>query len=344
MNNLKSLSSSLQGHLLAFLTIIIWGTTFVSTKILLRTFDPIQILLIRFVLGYAALWIISPHRLGPVGLKAQLLMAAAGLCGITLYYLLENIALQYTSAANIGLIISTAPFFTVCLCRIIYHEKGLSPSFLCGLFLALCGIALISFGKNGTSLHPFGDALGLLAAFVWALYTVLMKKIGTFGLPTIALTRRTFAWGLLFMIPFLLKSGSAIPFDQMLQPVIVLNLLYLGLGASALCFVTWNQALNILGAASASLYIDLVPVVTALSSMLVLHEPLSIQACSGIALTIMGLLISDPLLLQKIRSHVPGKSISSQSEIARNHSKPCGHPTQNEKSSHERSPQYVKAE
>ena len=101
-----------RGHLAAFLTILIWGTTFVSTKVLLRDFQPVEILFSRFLLGLIALFIVCPRRLKGTTLKQELTFAGAGLFGITLYYLFENIALTYTSASNVGVITTTAPFFT----------------------------------------------------------------------------------------------------------------------------------------------------------------------------------------------------------------------------------------
>lgn len=99
-----------QGHLCAFLTIFIWGTTFISTKILLADMTPLQILFTRFVIGYLTLWIMYPHRCTLEDKKQERWFAGAGLCGITLYYLLENIALLYTQTTNVGVIISIAPF------------------------------------------------------------------------------------------------------------------------------------------------------------------------------------------------------------------------------------------
>ena len=90
------------GHLCALLTIIIWGTTFISTKVLLVDFQPVEILFFRFVMGLLALLIIYPHRLTGMTRNQEFTFVAAGLCGICLYYLLENIALTYTMASNVG--------------------------------------------------------------------------------------------------------------------------------------------------------------------------------------------------------------------------------------------------
>ena len=88
-----------RGHLAALLTVLIWGTTFIATKVLLESFQPVEILFFRFLLGYAALWIVFPHPLRRTTAQQEWIFAGAGLCGICLYYLLENIALTYTMAS-----------------------------------------------------------------------------------------------------------------------------------------------------------------------------------------------------------------------------------------------------
>lgn len=111
------------GHIAALVTIVIWGTTFISTRILLTDFTPIEILFFRFLLGLIALIIVYPKRLKLSDRKQELIFAAAGLCGICLYYLLENIALTYTMASNVGVIISIAPFFTAVLSHIFMRSE-----------------------------------------------------------------------------------------------------------------------------------------------------------------------------------------------------------------------------
>lgn len=96
------LNRTAAGHLAAFVTILIWGTTFISTKVLLRTFSPVEILFIRFVMGYLALWLVCPRSLRLSSARQEALYAAAGFCGVAMYYLLENIALTYTLASNPG--------------------------------------------------------------------------------------------------------------------------------------------------------------------------------------------------------------------------------------------------
>lgn len=280
-------------HLAAFLTILIWGTTFISTKVLLRDFTPIEILFLRFVLGYAAL-LLMRGRIPFHRFREERLFIGAGLCGVTLYFLLENIALQHTFASNVGVIVSVAPFFTALLSCWFLKGEMLRPRFFAGFVIALAGVILIAFnGKFALNLNPAGDVLAVLAALVWAAYSVLMKKIGSLGEPTILCTRRVFFYGILFMVPALFLLDFSPEWNKFGKPVNWLNLVYLGLGASALCFASWNWTVKILGAVRTSVYIYLVPVVTVTFSVIILRERITPVAVAGIVLTLIGLFISE---------------------------------------------------
>lgn len=286
--------TEITGHFLAFVTIFIWGTTFISTKLLLKTISPIEILFLRFTLGLLLLLAVYPHRLRVREKKHELYFAAAGLCGITLYYLLENIALTYTLTSNVGVIISIAPFFTAIFAHLFLDGEKLRLQFFIGFGIAVIGIFLISFnGNSSLEINPLGDILAVLAAVVWAAYSVLTRKICRFQYNTIQVTRRTFFYGLIFMIPALFIFGFEPNLQKLLQPTNVFNLLFLGLGASALCFVTWNSAVKLLGAVKTSVYIYMVPVITVVTSVLVLKETITGMLGIGVLLTLAGLLISE---------------------------------------------------
>lgn len=282
-------NNALQGHLAAFLTIFIWGTTFISTKVLLKSFGPIEILFIRFLIGYLALWIGCPRRKRKGERKEELYFAVAGLCGVTLYFLLENIALTYTYASNVGVIISIAPFFTAIFSFLLKKEERPGKRFFLGFLMAMAGIFLIS-GFGG--LNPFGDLLAVGAAILWAAYSLLTRKISDFGYPVVQATRRTFFYGLVFMIPALFLMDFHVDPRLFWEPANAGNLLFLGLGASALCFVTWNFAVRVLGSIKTSVYIYMVPVVTTVTSALILDEKITAVSAVGILLTLGGLFLS----------------------------------------------------
>lgn len=288
------MKNTTSGHLAALFTIIIWGTTFISTKILLTGFQPLEILFFRFVMGFCALLAICPKMLRLADKKQELTFAAAGLTGICLYYLLENIALTFTQASNVGVITSTAPFFTAILAHFcLRSEERLHKQFIFGFIIVMLGISCISFNGAELSLNPLGDLLAVSAAIVWAFYSLLTKRIGSFGYPVILATRRTFFYGIIFMLPALAFLDFEWKLARFADATYLFNIVFLGLGASALCFVTWNYAVKELGAVKASIYIYMVPVITVITSVIVLGERLTLLAGIGTLLTMLGLFLSE---------------------------------------------------
>ncbi len=286
--------SKIIGHLAAVFTIIIWGTTFISTKILLEGFLPVEILFFRFVMGYTTLLLLYPKKLKVTDRKHELVFVFAGLCGICLYYLLENIALTFTFASNVGVIMSTAPFFTAILSHLFFiSEEKLRLRFFIGFVCAMVGIIFISYNGMKFTLDPLGDFLALSAALVWACYSLLVRKISKMGYPVFLSTRRTFFYGIIFMIPAAWVSDFRLDLFRFTHSIYLFNMIFLGLGASAFCFVTWNFAVRELGTVKTSVYIYLVPVITVFTSALVLNERLTALMGIGAALTLAGLILSE---------------------------------------------------
>ena len=295
--------NEISGHLFALTAILVWGTTFTSTKILLKSFAPVEILFFRFIIGFTVLFILSPHKISVKNMRQELIFAAAGFCGITMYFLMENIALLHTTASNAGVIVSVSPFLTGILSFYFSDDEKPDVSFFIGFVIALTGIGLISFnGMMNLNLNPIGDFLALLAAFFWSLYSILMKKVSKFGYSNLESTKRVFFYGLFFMIPAILISDFKWEFIRFADPVNLFNILFLGAGASALCFAAWNTAVNILGAVKTSVYIYIVPIVTVLSAAAVLGEKLTAISVCGVIITFAGLLISENKInFKKIR-------------------------------------------
>lgn len=286
--------NSIRGHLAALITIFIWATTYISTKILLEAFQAIEILVFRFIMGYFVLLLVCPKKLKTKNAKQEITFVAAGFCGICLYYLLENIALTYTMASNVGVIISIAPFFTAVLAHFLIKREGkITKYFVIGFVVAMMGIGFISFNGAKMEINPIGDLLAVLAAIVWALYSLLTRKISEYGYSVILSTRRTFFYGILFMLPTLFWTDFTLGFERFSNMTYLYNLIYLGVGASALCFVTWNFAVKVLGAVKTSVYIYLVPVITVVTSSIILNEKLTVLSVIGTILTMSGLFLSE---------------------------------------------------
>ncbi|MFP7342797.1 DMT family transporter [Bacillus safensis] len=287
-------NKQLLGHLAAMFTIFLWGSTFISTKILLTAFSPTEILFFRFFIGYLALMIIYPVTMKVRSKKHEGMFALAGLCGVVLYYFLENVALTYTFASNAGVISSVVPFFSFLLAYFLLKDEPLHSRFFIGFFIAMTGIELISMnGMTTFQLNPLGDALALTATIVWAFYSILSKMINQYGYHIIQVTRRVFFYGLLWMIPLIWYFKIRLDWERLTNPSFAFHFLFLGVFASAICFLTWSFSVKTIGVVKSSVYIYGVPIITMVISMIVLHERLTLMSALGTALTLGGLLLSD---------------------------------------------------
>ncbi|MXI87633.1 DMT family transporter [Sphaerochaeta halotolerans] len=282
------------GHIAVISTMTFWAVTFVSTKLLLVAFTPAQILMVRSLLGLTLLFAINHRRVGYTSIKDRVLVAAAGMMGIFLYYYLENTALVYTSASNVGVIVATAPFFTLLATHFFLKEDSLKKNYFVGFAISMVGIILLTVG-DGTSLdiNPFGDFLALLAIMMWGLYTVLTRLVARRGYSNLLVTRDMFFYALIIQVVVLLIEGKSFDFQAAISAPYLYHLLFLGCIASAFCFVSWNYGLRTIGVVKSSFYLYLSPIITIVFASLVLGETFTTIDAIGTAFTLAGLLISE---------------------------------------------------
>lgn len=272
--------------------VLIWGATFVSSKTLLADMGPVSILLCRTVLATAVLFVLCRGRMPKVSLRTEALFALAGLSGVCLYFVLENIALLYTTASNVSVIVSVSPLLTGFVSLWILRTPPLRWNFYVGFAAAIAGIWLVSGGGTGVGNGAAGDLLSLASAFCWAVYSVVIRRLGREGLPVRLVTRRVFVYGLAFLVIAFMLSGETIDPAVFMSVPDILNLLFLGLGASAFCFFAWNYAVDVLGPVRTTACLYAVPVVTVLLAAVLLNERVSPEAMAGIALTLGGMVIA----------------------------------------------------
>lgn len=278
--------AKLLGCLCAAFSIIVWGSTFISSKKLLEIYTPSQIMLTRFVLAYLALWIVRPRRL-KLDYRQELLFFLLGLSGCSIYFYTENTALTYTLASNVSIIVAAAPIFTAVLAHFTGEER-FRRSTLLGFLIAFAGVILVVF--NGTfvlKLNPRGDLLALAAAACWAAYSVLNRRISG-GIDSLLFTRRTLFWGLVTALPLVLLEGAAYPMAPLLTPVVAGNFLFLGLFGSCVCYILWNRAFHYLGVVTTNSFIYIQPFITIVVGWLFLNEPISPLALLGAGLITVG--------------------------------------------------------
>lgn len=271
-----------KGHFLGLFCAVVWGATFISTKVLLEYLSPLQILFSRFLLGYIALWCLYPHRSPKYGRKAQLLFALAGFLGTFLYFLMENVALQHTTASNVGVLVSLAPLFTAAVSKLENPKLTLSLQFFVGAVLSFVGVLLIVFGDNmSLVINPLGDTLALGAAFVWALYSIVLNKLSVYKAPILVSTRTIFGYGLIFIVAGVLYADDFPGSEILLKTEVWSNLIFLGFIACAARYSMWTMAVETIGPDRTALYLYLEPVICLVCSYLILGENLTAWSAAG---------------------------------------------------------------
>lgn len=280
-------------HAIAILTVVLWGTTFVSTKILIHTgLSPVEILLYRFILAYVCILAVAHKRFYANTWKDEGLLFLSGLCGGSLYFIAENTALGITLASNVSLLICTAPVFTTLLTSLFYKEP-LQKSLLYGSAVALFGVGLVVFnGSVLLKINPLGDCLTLLAAISWAFYCLILKRLSK-SYPILFITRKVFFYGLFSLGWYALFFPFKLSIELLRLPVVYMNLLFLGFVASMLCYIMWNKAVQFLGASKTANYIYIVPLVTLLTSAVFLSEALTLPSVIGALCIISGVYIAE---------------------------------------------------
>ena len=280
-------------HLIAILTVTIWGLTFISTKVLIGNgLTPQEIFLLRFAIAYIGIWFISPRRLYAKSWKDEGWLALGGLTGGSIYFLTENTALGITLACNVAFIVCTTPLLTTILALLIYKKERATVPLIGGSLIALAGVALVVYnGHFVLKLSPLGDFLSFLAALSWAFYSLIMRKLFT-RYDTVFITRKIFFYGLLTILPAFFFSPWQAKFSTIIEPSVLWNLLFLGVLASLVCFVVWNIILKRLGTIQASNYIYLNPLATMMGSAFLLSEPITYMTLIGSGLILGGVYLA----------------------------------------------------
>ncbi len=287
------MNEKLKGHVLALLTVTIWGITYIATKIMLESYDELQILALRFIMAYILLWAVKPKPVKIGSLKDEAGIFALSLFGVVIYYLLENMALTYSQATNVSILVSFAPIVTAVGMHITSKNDKLNRYVVLGFFIAIIGVVLVVY--NGTvmlKLSPIGDILSLGATIAWAVYSVL---IGRFlkKYDSVILTRKMFFYTLVLIIPATLIKSGIPDLTRCFSLDIGLSMLLLGVFGSCLCYLWWNQSIKALGVVTTTNYVYLIPFVTMVSAYLLLKEEITIMGFAGAGLIIVGVIISD---------------------------------------------------
>lgn len=287
----------LLSHIGALLIVIFWGTSFLSTKVLMDDggFTPVEMFVYRFSGAYFLILLATFKKIFSNSIRDELSFLMGGICSGSLYFITENYALQLSSAGNVSLLASIAPLFTTLLMAYVFKQR-LKAGVLIGSVIALLGVACIIFA-NGSSLEfrPLGDFLALSAAMCWAIYTIIIRRLIP-NYTSLFITRKLFFYGVVTALPLLLIQNEPthlhLLFDLSAAKYL-LNFLYLVILCSVVAYIIWNEVMKYLGAVKANNYLYLQPPITMVAGYFLLHESIYPLGIVGCILVISGLIISD---------------------------------------------------
>lgn len=280
------------------LTVILWGYSFVSTKIILTELPPVTIAFFRQVIAALVLVVLLLIKkwFVKMPLKDILLLSASSLFGIVLYFLFENMGLKYTTASNASIIVAAVPIFTLVTESLFYKFKITARVTVC-VAVSVIGVVLVIFESGSLDFSNNslkGNLLMICAMVVWVIYTIICKSFTNKYRGIVVTTYQMIAASILF-IPFIIHE---IPQWNGLSAYSFANLLYLALFCSALAYYLYSFSVKFLGATISSMFLNLIPVVSIIGGVLVLRESVSVLQISGMLLITLSLIFvrgKDPL-------------------------------------------------
>lgn len=300
--DIRTGSSLLLYHVGAAVAVLAWGVSFISTKVLLEGgLHPIEIYIYRFVIAYLGLLAVCHNRIFSRSWRDEFLFMLCGLFGGSIYFIAENVALEYTLVSNVSLITSLSPLITMLFVGFIYKADRPGRGTILGSFVAFIGVALVIFNSSfSLDIKPLGDLLSLLAAVSWAVYSIVLKQLNALY-SALYITRKTFFYGVITAIPFLLIEPQITPPTVLLETKLLLNILFLALFCSMFAYLMWAVIVGKLGAVKASNYMYFQPVATLIFSFIILGEKISAIGYTGCAMILTGVWLADYLKKRQLK-------------------------------------------
>lgn len=281
-------------HVAAFAMILVWGISFLNTRVLLDAgLSPTEIFVARFTIAYISLLIVSRFKVRFTGWRDELLFVVCGIAGGSAYFIAENTALELTLISDVAVLVSIAPLTTALMGAIFYRDERITLMTGVGMVIAFVGSVMLAL-KDGLVWGDsvLGDVLAMLAALVWAFYSMALKRLNrTYS--TLFITRKLFFYGVLSALPLLLLEDTQVSVATLRQPAVWGNLLYLGLICSMAAYFIWGITVKRIGAVRASNYFYLSPIISMIAAAIWFGERTNLVAYLGCALILAGVIIAE---------------------------------------------------
>ncbi len=284
---------TIKNYIAIVFAMIFWSVSFIWTRIAIDSFQPVTLISLRLLIASVLLFIViaSARKLQKIrwaDLKWFVLLA---FFEPYLYYMGETYGLTMVESTLASVIVSTIPLFAPILAFFVLKER-ISMANILGIFVSLGGVVLVIYEPNGGfSANPLGVTLLFLAVFAAICYSAILRKISS-HYKTINIIFYQSVIGLFFFIPtfFVTDFGS-------LQQIVItrnaiVSLLMLSVFASVIAFVLFADVVRKIGVARSNVFVNLIPVFTAIFAKIFLNEDLNWPKAIGIVVVVAGLFVS----------------------------------------------------
>jgi len=275
-------------YLLLLLTSLLWGGNFVVGKSLVDHASPVTLTTLRWAIAVICLvpivwW--KEKQLLP-SRKAIIPLALMGITGVVLFNLFQFLALDFTSATNVGLI-STLNMFSIALFSFLLLKEKMNVLQLCAMFMSLVGVLLVlSKGKLDLLFSidfNKGDLMMVAAVCIWGLYSVCSKWAMKYTTPLMA-TFYSGIFGVIVLIPFNIREFTITNINSSF----VLSILYTGVVSTVVCMLLWNIGVQKIGAMTSGIFLNFNPIFTAILAFFILGERMTWIQGVGSVIVIVG--------------------------------------------------------
>lgn len=284
----------------AILAMMCWSVTFVWIKVALQTYRPYEITLLRLVLASALLFLVIwiGKKSEKISKKDYLHLMLVSFCEPFMYFIGEANGMQYVSSTLGSLVISTIPIFAAVGAWIILRER-ISALLLIGLLVSCTGVAVMSLGSGDLSANTKGILFLLIAVLAGCFYGITVRSL-TLRYSALTIVAWQSLFGMLYFLPlFIIQDGKHFLAVQHSAEGLV-TIAAMSLFASVGAFMLFTGVIRDLGVAKSNVFTNLIPVFTVILAYLILGNTLNVIETIGLALALIGLLLSQYKDLQKL--------------------------------------------
>lgn len=275
---------------------LFWAGNYVFGKYVVTIMSPLWLTFLRWVLALLVLLPLAHFVEKPDWrqvAKSWVPLSAMGLLGVIGFNVLLYSSLEYTSATNAALVTALNPA-AIALFSVFLLREHISRIQTVGFVLSLLGVLVIltkgSIGQVFQTDYNRGDLLVIAAVLVWTLYSIIGKRLT--GIPPVSATTASTLLAAIMMVPFAIAQGVHL---TNLNALAVTGILYIVLFPSICSFVFWNMSVRAVGASQAGIFLNLIPVFTAIISVL-LGDHISLAQFGGGLLVFIGVTLASGMI------------------------------------------------